>query len=80
MKVKTILVSQPEPKMENSPYLRLIEKEHVRVDFRPFIHVEGVEAKSVQATKNRSKGLYCYHFNEQEFGRPFFPYCRGNEI
>jgi uroporphyrinogen-III synthase len=25
MKVKTILVSQPEPKMENSPYARLIE-------------------------------------------------------
>ncbi len=48
MKVKTILVSQPEPKMENSPYLRLIEKEHVRVDFRPFIHVEGVDAKSVR--------------------------------
>ncbi|MDG1213962.1 MAG: uroporphyrinogen-III synthase, partial [Flavobacteriaceae bacterium] len=26
MKVKTILVSQPEPKMENSPYARLIDK------------------------------------------------------
>lgn len=51
MKVKTILVSQPEPKMENSPYLRLIEKEKVKVDFRPFIHVEGVEAKSVRQQK-----------------------------
>ena len=51
MKVKTILVSQPEPKMENSPYLRLIEKEKVKVDFRPFIHVEGVDAKSVRQQK-----------------------------
>ncbi len=51
MKVKTILVSQPEPKMENSPYLRLIEKEKVKVDFRPFIHVEGVNAKSVRQQK-----------------------------
>ena len=51
MKVKTILVSQPEPKMENSPYLRLIEKEKVKVDFRPFIHVEGVDAKGVRKQK-----------------------------
>jgi len=51
MKVKTILVSQPEPKMENSPYARLIEKEKVKVDFRPFIHVEGVDAKNVRQQK-----------------------------
>jgi len=51
MKVKTILVSQPEPKAENSPYTRLIEKEKVKVDFRPFIHVEGVDAKEVRQQK-----------------------------
>ncbi|UII78146.1 uroporphyrinogen-III synthase [Flagellimonas sp. CMM7] len=51
MKVKTILVSQPEPKIENSPYSRLIEKEKVKVDFRPFIHVEEVEAKNVRQQK-----------------------------
>jgi len=51
MKVKTILVSQPEPKMENSPYSRLIDKERVKVDFRPFIHVEGVDAKEVRQQK-----------------------------
>jgi uroporphyrinogen-III synthase len=51
MKVKTILVSQPKPNMENSPYARLIDKEKVKVDFRPFIHVEGVDAKSVRQQK-----------------------------
>jgi len=51
MKVKTILVSQPEPKMENSPYSKLINKEKVKVDFRPFIHVEGVDAKNVRQQK-----------------------------
>ncbi len=51
MKVKTILVSQPEPKMENSPYSRLIEKEKVKVDFVPFIHIEGVHAKEVRHQK-----------------------------
>ncbi|MBD3661196.1 MAG: uroporphyrinogen-III synthase, partial [Arenibacter algicola] len=45
------LVSQPEPKMENSPYSKLIDKEKIKVDFRPFIHVEGVDAKMVRQQK-----------------------------
>lgn len=51
MKVKTILVSQPEPKLENSPYNELIEKQKVKIDFVPFIHVEGVNAKEVRQQK-----------------------------
>ncbi len=51
LKVKTILVSQPEPKVENSPYFELQNKLKVKVDFRPFIHVEGVSAKEVRAQK-----------------------------
>jgi uroporphyrinogen-III synthase len=51
MKVKTILVSQPAPKTENSPYLELSEKQKVKIDFRPFIHVEGVSAKEVRVQK-----------------------------
>lgn len=51
MKVKTILVSQPEPKIENSPYFDLQEKQKVKIDFRPFIHVEGVSAKEIRQQK-----------------------------
>lgn len=51
MKVKTILVSQPEPKVENSPYFELQQKHKVKIDFRPFIHVEGVNAKEIRAQK-----------------------------
>ncbi|MGF1556589.1 uroporphyrinogen-III synthase [Paucihalobacter sp.] len=51
MKVKTILVSQPEPKIENSPYFDLIEKQKVKIDFRPFIHVEGVPSKDIRQQK-----------------------------
>ncbi|MFT6749362.1 MAG: uroporphyrinogen-III synthase, partial [Flavobacterium sp.] len=51
LKVKTILVSQPEPKVENSPYFDLQQKHKIKVDFRSFIHVEGVSAKDVRAQK-----------------------------
>ncbi len=51
MKVKTILVSQPEPKTETSPYHELCDKQKVKIDFRPFIHVEGVSVKEVRLQK-----------------------------
>lgn len=51
MKVKTILVSQPEPSNEKSPYSRLKEKYKLKIDFRPFIHVEGMSAKNVRQQK-----------------------------
>jgi uroporphyrinogen-III synthase len=50
-KVKTILVSQPAPSIENSPYNQLIEKRKVNIDFRPFIHVEGVSSREVRLKK-----------------------------
>ena len=45
MAVKSILVSQPEPKSDKSPYFGLAEKYGLKIDFRPFIHVEGVDSK-----------------------------------
>ena len=51
MKVKTILVSQPPPKTETSPYFDLSDKQKVKIDFRSFIHVEGVEVKEVRSQK-----------------------------
>ena len=51
MKVKTILVSQPEPKVENSPYFDLQHNQKVKIDFRPFIHVENVTTKEIRLQK-----------------------------
>lgn len=51
MKVKTILISQPEPKADNSPYADLESKLKVKIDFIPFIHVEGVDTKEVRQQK-----------------------------
>lgn len=45
MKVKSILVSQPDPQTAKSPYFELAEKCGLKIDFRPFIQIEGVPAK-----------------------------------
>ena len=51
MKVKSILVSQPSPTIENSPYYQLRTKRKVKIDFIPFIHIEGVSAREVRQQK-----------------------------
>ncbi len=44
MSIKTILVSQPKPEGEKSPYYDLADKYKLKIDFRPFIQVEGIAA------------------------------------
>ena len=51
MKVKTILVSQPRPKLENSPYLDLQKRRKLKIDFIPFIHVKGATVKEIRLQK-----------------------------
>ena len=45
LRVKKILISQPKPKTEKSPYFDIAEKYGVEMDFRPFIRVDGLDVK-----------------------------------
>ncbi|MBM3160811.1 MAG: uroporphyrinogen-III synthase [Bacteroidetes bacterium] len=51
MAVKSILVSQPRPEGDKSPYFDLADKYKLKIDFRQFIKVEGVDAKDFRAQK-----------------------------
>lgn len=51
MKVKKILVSQPQPSSEKSPYYDVCAKYGVEMVFRPFIKVEGLTAKEFRQSK-----------------------------
>ena len=44
-KIKTILISQPKPSTERSPYFDLADRLKLTIDFRPFIHVEGMDGQ-----------------------------------
>lgn len=50
-KVRRILVSQPKPELENSPYYELAKKYGIKIDFRPFIHVEGIPSLEFRKDK-----------------------------
>ena len=49
--IKKILVSQPKPTSEKSPYFDIAEKFDVELVFRPFIKVEGITSKEFRAQK-----------------------------
>ncbi|PID87971.1 MAG: uroporphyrinogen-III synthase [Bacteroidia bacterium] len=49
--IKKILISQPEPQHNKSPYFGLAEKYQVDIDFIPFIHVEGATVSSFKKQK-----------------------------
>lgn len=51
MKVKSILVSQPKPQADNSPYFEIEKSHKIKIDFRPFIQVVGVDGKDVRQQK-----------------------------
>lgn len=51
MKIKKVLVSQPKPTSEKSPYFDIAEKYGVKIDFRPFIKVESLSAKEFRQQK-----------------------------
>ena len=51
MKIKKILVSQPKPSSEKSPYFDLQRKYGVEVVFRPFIKIEGLTSREFRQSK-----------------------------
>ena len=51
VKVKKVLVSQPKPASDKSPYYDIADKYGVEIEFRPFIKVEGLTAKEFRQSK-----------------------------
>jgi uroporphyrinogen-III synthase len=49
--VKKILITQPRPETEKSPYFDLARKYNVELDFHPFIRLEGIPAKEFRKQK-----------------------------
>ena len=49
--IKKILVSQPQPASEKSPYFEIAQKHNVELVFRPFFKIVGVTAKEFRKEK-----------------------------
>lgn len=51
LNIKKLLVSQPKPASEKSPYFDIAAKYGVQIDFRPFIKVEPLSSKEFRQQK-----------------------------
>lgn len=75
MKIKKILVSQPQPTTEKSPYYDIIDKYNVKIDFRPFIKVEPVAVKEFRTQRINILEHTAIIFNARHGIDHFFHLC-----
>ena len=80
MKVKSILVSQPEPQAGNNPYTQLADKHKVKVDFRPFIEVVGVPAAEFRKDKVNPAEFKAFIFTSRNAIDHFFRMCEEMRV
>ena len=78
--VKSILVSQPKPKSDNSPYYSLAEKFNIKVDFRPFIEVQPIDIKEFRQQKINIIDHSAVIFTSRNAVDHFFNICKGLKI
>jgi len=76
LKIKKVLVSQPKPASEKSPYYDIAEKYGVKIDFRPFIKVESVSAKEFRQQKVSILDYTAVIFTSRHAIDHFFHLCQ----
>lgn len=79
-KVKSILVSQPKPETEKSPYFDLAKKYNIKIDFRPFIHVEGISAADFRKEKINIASYKAVIMTSRNAVDHFFRICKEMRI
>lgn len=74
-KIHKILVSQPKPESEKSPYFDLEKKYGVELTFRPFIRVEGLTSREFRAQKISISEFTAVIFTARQAVDHFFRIC-----
>lgn len=80
MKIKNILVSQPQPASEKSPYYDISERYNVKLEFRPLIKVEPISAKDFRTQKITILDYTAIIFNARHGIDHFFRLCEDLRV
>ena len=79
-KVSSILVSQARPTDEKSPYFELAKRYNIKVDFRPFIEIQGVSFKDFRKQKINILDHTAIIFTSRNAVDHFFRICKEARI
>lgn len=74
------MISQPAPSTEKSPYYDIAEKYHLQLDFRPFIRVEGLDAKDFRQQRINIQDYTAVVFTARIAIDHFFALCEELRI
>ena len=73
--VKSILISQPKPELGKSPYIDLAQQFKIKLDWRPFTHVEGIKAADFRKQKIYIEQYSCVVFTSRIAIEQYFRIC-----
>jgi len=79
-KVRNILITQPKPDSDKSPYYDLARKYEVKLDFQPFIRIEGIPSKEFRKQKIDIPSYSAVIFTSRNAIDHFFRTCEEMRI
>lgn len=80
MKIKKILVSQPQPTSEKSPYFDIARRHDVEIVFRPMIKVEPLTVKEFRQSKINLSDYTAVIFTARTAVDNFFRLCEETRV
>lgn len=78
--IKKILVSQPKPTSEKSPYFEIEAKQNVEFTFHPFIKIEGLSSREFRQQKVQILDHTAIVFNSRHAIDFFFTLCKEMRV
>jgi len=78
--IQKILITQPRPESEKSPYFELARKYNVELDFHPFIRLEGIPAKDFRKQKIDIQNYTGIIFTSRNAIDHFFRMCEEMKV
>ena len=78
--VKSILVSQPKPSNDKSPYYALAERYKLKIDFRPFIEIDPIGYKEFRKQKINFLDYTAVIFTSRNAVDHYFRLCQESKI
>ncbi len=78
--INTILITQPRPESDKSPYFELARKYSVELDFHPFIRLEGIPARDFRKQKIEIQNYTGVIFTSRNAIDHFFRTCEEMKV
>lgn len=78
--IQKILITQPRPESEKSPYFELARKYNVELDFHPFIRLEGIPAREFRKQKIEIQQYTAVIFTSRNAIDHFFRMCEEMKV